>query len=54
MSLRRRYEKYFSRPAYHLFASSHQAAAKTTDEILQANWVISELYRQALGVKQSQ
>ena len=47
------YDKYFGRPAYHLFSSTHQpidAHVLTADDVFQGDWVISMMYRKALGV----
>lgn len=47
------YEKFFGRPAYHLFSSLHQpvdSKVLSQDDILQNDWILSYMYRKALGV----
>jgi len=48
------YEKYFNRPAYHLFSSTHQPKnlwELTKSQVIHANWVLSVLYRKALDIR---
>eukprot|EP00039_Didymoeca_costata_P029619 m.25541 g.25541 ORF g.25541 m.25541 type:complete len:357 (+) comp7714_c0_seq1:80-1150(+) len=45
------YENFFHRPAYHLFSSTHHAVGPhiTTEFVLNHHWLLSEMYRRALG-----
>lgn len=47
-----RYENFFGRPGYHLFFSTFTSGkVKTAKEILHRPWLLSEVYRRALGLK---
>ncbi|CAK0852012.1 unnamed protein product, partial [Prorocentrum cordatum] len=40
--------KFFGRIAYHLFFSTRRVVKQTREEIFEAQWILSELYRRAL------
>jgi len=46
-----RIPKFFDRTAYHLFFSTRNVDVSSKEDILQGDWVISEMYRRSLGVK---
>jgi len=46
-----RLANFFNRTAYHLFFSTRSVHSHTKEEILQGDWVVSEMYRRSLGVK---
>lgn len=43
-------ENFFGRMAYHLFFSTRKCEAESQQEVLDRNWLLSELYRQSLGL----
>jgi len=47
----RNYTRFFNRTAYHLFFTFHvDKSVKTEREILEKDWLLSEMYRRALGM----
>jgi len=47
----RTYEKFLTRPAYHLFSSTHSAVGGwTVDKVLRHNWMLSHMYRKSLEI----
>merc|ERR1711920_1193642 len=43
----RLYQCFFRRVAYHLFFSTRKVFARSTDEVLEKGWLLSELYRRS-------
>jgi len=44
------YKDFFNRMAYHLFFSLRTVNPETREQMLQGNWMLSEMYRRSLGV----